>query len=786
MFDKLQVLGGPTGAKFARAAGVLLHEASPPLTVDSTAGLVWARSLAAVFVGVASTEAKERDAIADLLVRAVVDARLLPDTLHDWIVSWFLPFFQNVDFHRMVSLPPVAQALVYASTVFGTIASADVADVDAKGGVASAGYLAALASRVRGLTVAMGAKEQSLGRNEEWLPSLEGVDRESASARIARFAKVAHYLGGTPGQLTRLGALATEPTGEGDPWLRAYRQLLEQGKPVMRAIDVAEISTSLRPMPADADVGPTETRVEWHRRVIADEIRSIASQVARGALAGDEAAVAAMGAVLVHGHVTMSVADGVDAGAAVDEQVAILRGAVAALGGLVPSIAALAPTWVAADADTATPGLFGDALPSSAGLRTLTPAMLDALGRLTAQWAGRVSADEHARAQVVVSRFADTLVAAAQSASFYAGAPRDLFASTDSPPPASVSLGDRAIKTLTLELAVAPLGAGQWVEFSVDGAAAAGVAVLIDGQSVPSTSPDTWRVHFAPGQRYTSIALAAEATSVAGRFLGVRAQLVDAEFRPQHVATDLGQIAVVVADLPEILRAPGVAGQVDDRPGNSTLIGTDEADAGGVSTSIDALDPGGNDWLDLRGGTDRGVGGPGRDVVIGGAGRDILAGGFDDDALYGYQLVPLVDLLDFDDAAAGSAAPGSVGGRDGDWVDGGLGDDLVVGTLGADALLGGDGSDRIVAGAGDDIIWGDRSADPFRANGWQVVRALELGGDPTRPLADARYSVLGLEPVEAGSGDDWIATGAGSDWVFAGRGNDLLDGGDDDDWLVAG
>lgn len=104
----------------------------------------------------------------------------------------------------------------------------------------------------------------------------------------------------------------------------------------------------------------------------------------------------------------------------------------------------------------------------------------------------------------------------------------------------------------------------------------------------------------------------------------------------------------------------------------------------------------GDDYFDLRGGSDDLFASDGKDTVFGGAGSDTIDGGNDNDRLYGDK---------GDDEIRGSK------GRD--LLRGGTGDDDLSGGKGRDNLNGGAGNDTLDGGSGDDKLRGADGADTF-------------------------------------------------------------------------
>lgn len=104
----------------------------------------------------------------------------------------------------------------------------------------------------------------------------------------------------------------------------------------------------------------------------------------------------------------------------------------------------------------------------------------------------------------------------------------------------------------------------------------------------------------------------------------------------------------------------------------------------------------GDDYFDLRGGSDDLFASDGKDTVFGGAGSDTIDGGNGNDRLYGDK---------GNDEIKGSK------GRD--LLRGGTGDDDLSGGKGRDNLNGGAGNDTLDGGSGDDKLRGANGADTF-------------------------------------------------------------------------
>ncbi|MBB5221969.1 Ca2+-binding RTX toxin-like protein [Amaricoccus macauensis] len=227
-----------------------------------------------------------------------------------------------------------------------------------------------------------------------------------------------------------------------------------------------------------------------------------------------------------------------------------------------------------------------------------------------------------------------------------------------------------------------------------------------------------------------------------------------------------------------------------------TLSGTNAADTiHGLGGNDDIRGVQGNDDLFGDGGNDTLAGGAGGDDLFGGNGNDRLDGGTGDDVLFGN---------------AGN-----------DTLIGGTGDDYLFGGLGNDAMAGGAGSDTFQIGPisrlddpftvvsvdyGQDVINGGAGVDSLTIAGPEIfveeigsigsgyggyvgapaVRA-NLGTGTLRiGDSDIRSSLISVENITTGTGDDSINgnpadndidAGDGANVVYAGAGDDVIYGG---------
>jgi serralysin len=225
--------------------------------------------------------------------------------------------------------------------------------------------------------------------------------------------------------------------------------------------------------------------------------------------------------------------------------------------------------------------------------------------------------------------------------------------------------------------------------------------------------------------------------------------------------------------------------------------------------------------LDGGAGNDSLIGGAGDDVFWGGTGNDYLDGGAGIDvAFYGEVTTNLtIDLSLTTAQAMGSAGndtlisiEGLIGGTGndtlkgdsvGNYLDGGAGNDSLTGGGGNDVLVGGTGNDRLDGGDGRDVAsftgltssieidLSNFSGTITTALGTDTLISIEgliggSGNDVLKAGATATY-------LDGGAGNDFLGGsafadtltgGTGADGIAAGAGNDSLDGGDGDDTLL--
>lgn len=227
----------------------------------------------------------------------------------------------------------------------------------------------------------------------------------------------------------------------------------------------------------------------------------------------------------------------------------------------------------------------------------------------------------------------------------------------------------------------------------------------------------------------------------------------------------------------------------------------------------------GDDRLLGFGGDDQLLGGDGDDWLEGGAGDDLLQGGLGSDtAHFGGLGAITVDLRVHGPQDTGHGADSlsnienliSGGGDDrlrgnfaANTLEGKNGDDRLFGMNGADNLSGGGGADRLDGGSGDDVLNGGEGVDTALFGG-QTAISVDLSVSGAQQTGHGLDTLIGIENVITGGGDDELRgddagnvfeakRGAdslygmgGDDVLRAGDGDDLLDGGAGNDRLEGG
>lgn len=216
----------------------------------------------------------------------------------------------------------------------------------------------------------------------------------------------------------------------------------------------------------------------------------------------------------------------------------------------------------------------------------------------------------------------------------------------------------------------------------------------------------------------------------------------------------------------------GVVSFPDDVWPGETVLGVEAVDGGLRNDRLVGNGAGnvlrgnnGNDVLIGNVGSDTLTGGAGADSLDGGNGQDVLVGGLGDDTMYGglhddtFAFGPIAVLDDADNRQLVETGK--------EVIDGGTGTDTVYVEAPAHEISSDDAEYSILTGS-----------LPVRAN--LGAGTLRLGDSPNRS------TLISIESIETGSGDDsingstgdnFIRTGDGANVVYAGNGNDTIVGG---------
>ena len=237
--------------------------------------------------------------------------------------------------------------------------------------------------------------------------------------------------------------------------------------------------------------------------------------------------------------------------------------------------------------------------------------------------------------------------------------------------------------------------------------------------------------------------------------------------------------------------------------GNDTAVGNAEANRLSGRAGNNSLSGGdGDDWLD---------GGTGQDVLDGGAGVDTLnyrwattrlAVSFAEGAVRFVGVEGQNDVFSGievfhsgsgDDMILGAtgataAAITVLGGAGSDTIAGTTGDDYLAGKSFADALFGGGGNDTLWGGAGTDTLHGGAGLDVALyhevSTGIRANLGTKIVSFPGRNFPSE--TLIAIEGIEAGSGNDTLIGGSAENILGGGAGNDILQGQAGNDTLDGG
>ncbi|MFQ5785058.1 MAG: FecR domain-containing protein [Alphaproteobacteria bacterium] len=156
------------------------------------------------------------------------------------------------------------------------------------------------------------------------------------------------------------------------------------------------------------------------------------------------------------------------------------------------------------------------------------------------------------------------------------------------------------------------------------------------------------------------------------------------------------------------------------------------------------------------------IGSAGDDQLAGGAGRDNISGLGGNDFL--------------------------TGGGGNDQIFGGPGNDILSGGPGNDALFGEAGNDILIAGEGegDDLLDGGADDDAVTFTSTILGVNVDLAAGTAIGAETGSDTIVGVEQVLGGAGNDTITGDAGDNILFGLAGDDTLIGGAGDDVLIGG
>ena len=239
--------------------------------------------------------------------------------------------------------------------------------------------------------------------------------------------------------------------------------------------------------------------------------------------------------------------------------------------------------------------------------------------------------------------------------------------------------------------------------------------------------------------------------------------------------------------------------------GNDILQAGDDGDRIFGDAGDDTINGGaGYDQLYGGGGNDTINGGADTDFIFGGAGDDILNGGDGVDfASYAYSIESVT--VDLRVKAAQDTGEGFDAIRNIEGIFGGYGNDLLIGNdienqiyggIGNDKIYGYDGIDYLSGDQGDDILNGGAGNDTLDgADGLDIASYAEVTTDLTIDLSlktpqdtgsAGSDTLISIEGIIGGSGNDTLKGDAGANVLDGGTGNDTLLGGAGDDILIGG
>ena len=122
--------------------------------------------------------------------------------------------------------------------------------------------------------------------------------------------------------------------------------------------------------------------------------------------------------------------------------------------------------------------------------------------------------------------------------------------------------------------------------------------------------------------------------------------------------------------------------------------------------------------------------------------------------------------------------------KTGKFFNGSKKNDILIGHSSNDSLKAGKGNDILIGGKGNDKLIGGEGNDTAYFSSKSNV--INLSTTKEQNTKDGKDTLIGIENVNAGSGNDKIYGSTGSNILNGGNGNDLLVGGKGNDKLIGG
>ena len=206
--------------------------------------------------------------------------------------------------------------------------------------------------------------------------------------------------------------------------------------------------------------------------------------------------------------------------------------------------------------------------------------------------------------------------------------------------------------------------------------------------------------------------------------------------------------------------------------GNDTLAGIENLLSGSGNDTL--LGDGGNNTL---------TAGSGNDTVGGGLGNDLMDGGIGTDTADFTGITAVVVNLGL--AVAQTTGLGIDTLSNFENVISGSGNDRLTGSALDNSLHGGAGDDSLLGGAGNDVMDGGTDSDTVDFSGTAAI-AVNLNLTTAQATGQGNDTLLNVENIVSGSGNDSLAGDGGNNSLNAGAGNDTLAGGTGNDVLDGG